>query len=178
VLTAEYAFQQPDLTTTAIGTIVPAGGRPPRLHSGRATFARGWADRGLDLTAHLGGSWFDDIRPGMSGRFRDARVGGEAKVKLRDLALYGTPTLSFAGLYTYLHQQPLGLGLVAFNAAEIKAKGHLGLFQVKLEFPAANNTIRIPLSFTYSNRTELIKESQVRGQIGFTLNMDGLFAGK
>ena len=178
VLTAEYAFQQPDLTTAAIGTIVPAGGRPPRLHSGRVIFARGWADRGLDLTAHAAASWFDDVRPGMRGRFRDARSGAEAKFKLRDLAIYGTPTLSFAGLYTYLNQEPLGLGLIAFNQAKITEKGHIGLFQVKLEFPAANNTIRIPLSFSYSNRTELIKESQVRGQVGVSLNLDGLFAGK
>ena len=70
------------------------------------------------------------------------------------------------------------LGLIAFNQAKITEKGHIGLFQVKLEFPAANNTIRIPLSFSYSNRTELIKESQVRGQVGVSLNLDGLFAGK
>jgi hypothetical protein len=35
VVTAEYALQRPDLTKEAIGTIVPAGGRPPNQHTGR-----------------------------------------------------------------------------------------------------------------------------------------------
>jgi hypothetical protein len=41
--------------------------------------------------------------------------------------------------------------------------------------PTANNAIRIPISFTYSNRTELIKESDVRGQVGISFNLDALF---
>jgi hypothetical protein len=52
----------------------------------------------------------------------------------------------------------------------------VGVFQTKLEFPAANNGVRIPLSLTVSNRTELIKESEVRGQIGVSFNLDSLFA--
>jgi hypothetical protein len=42
-------------------------------------------------------------------------------------------------------------------------------------FPAANNTVRIPLSFTASNRTELIKEADVRGRFGVSFNLDALF---
>ena len=78
----------------------------------------------------------------------------------------------------YLHQEPLGLGLVGFNDAEINKPGHIGVFQSKLEFPTANNAMRIPLSFTYSNRTELINESDVRGQIGISFNLDALFVDK
>lgn len=175
VLTAEYTFQRPDLATEAIGTIVPAGVRPPELHTGRVIYAQGWADSRLDVTANLSFSLFDELRPGMRGRFRDLRTGVEAKFKLRELANYGAPTLAFAGLYTFLNQEPLGLGIAAFNGAAITERGHIGLFQFKLEFPAANNTIRIPLSLTYSNRTELIKESDVRGQIGISFNLDALF---
>ena len=74
-----------------------------------------------------------------------------------------------------LHQQPLGLGLVAFNDAAIKEKGHIRLLQIKLTLPTSNAAITFPISFTYSNRTELIKESEVRGQIGFAFNLDALF---
>jgi hypothetical protein len=49
------------------------------------------------------------------------------------------------------------------------------VFQGKLELPAGKNAIRVPVSFTYSNRTELIKESEVRGQIGLSFNLDQLF---
>jgi hypothetical protein len=176
VLTAEYGLQQPDVAVKAIGTIVPAGSRPPRLHSGRVIYAQGWADSGLDLIANVSVTVFDEVRMGMRGRFRDFRTGIEAKLKLRDVPNYGTPTLSFAGLYTFLNQEPLGLGLVAFNEADIRTRGHIGLFQTKLEFPTGRNAVRIPISFTYSNRTELIKESEVRGQIGVSFNLDAVFA--
>ena len=176
VVTADYSFQRPDLTTEAIGEVVPAGERPPSVHTGRVVFAKGWPDRRLDVTANASVSFFGDKRAGMPGYLRDIRAGVEGKFKLRTLANYGAPTLSFAGLYVFLNQEPLGLGLTAFNQAQIEARGHIGLFQTKLEFPAASNTIRIPLSLTVSNRTELIQESEVRGQVGISFNLDALFA--
>lgn len=176
VLTAEYSLQKLDLVKAAeANEILPAGNRPPDLHTARLIFAKGIGDSALDLTANASVTWFGDTRPGMSGSFRDFRVGGQATFRLREIQGYGVPTLSFAGLYTYLHQQPLGLGLTAFNQTEIAEKGHIGLFQTKLEFPTGNNTVRIPVSFTYSNRTELIQESEVRGQIGISFNLDSLF---
>jgi len=175
VLTAEYAFERPDLATEPIGTVVPEGIRPPSLHSARAIYAQGLTKTSLDFTANASFSWFGDVRPGMSGSFRDFKAGIAGTFRLRDLAGYGAPALSFAALYMYLHQEPLGLGLVAFNDAEINEPGHIGVFQAKLDFPTANNAMRIPLSFTYSNRTELINETDVRGQIGISFNLDALF---
>lgn len=178
VLTAEYAFLRPDLATEPIGTVVPEGVRPPNLHSARAIYAQGLTRTNLDFTANLSVSWFADVRPGMPGRFRDVKAGLEGKFRLRDIANYGAPALTFAALYVYLHQEPLGLGLVAFNDAQVNEPGHIGVFQTKLELPTANNAIRIPLSFTYSNRTELIRETDVRGQIGISFNLDALFVEK
>jgi hypothetical protein len=178
VLTAEYTYQQPDLTTEAIGTdpvIVPAGTRPPGVHTARILYAQGLGDSNLDLAANQRVSWFDEVRTGMRGHLRDVRVGIEGKFKMRTIASYGAPTLSLAGLYVFLNQEPLGLGLTAFNEAKIEERGHIGLFQTKLEFPVANNAIRIPISFSASNRTELIKESEVREQIGISFNLDSLF---
>jgi hypothetical protein len=178
VLTAEYAFLRPDLATEPIGAAVLEGVRPPNLHSARAIYAQGLTRTNLDFTANLSVSWFADVRPGMPGRFRDVKAGLEGKFRLRDIANYGAPALTFAALYVYLHQEPLGLGLVAFNDAQVNEPGHIGVFQTKLEFPTANNAIRIPLSFTYSNRTELIRETDVRGQIGISFNLDALFVEK
>jgi hypothetical protein len=123
-------------------------------------------------------SWFDHKPAGVDEALRDIRASGEVKFRLREIASYGSPALSFAGLYAFLNQEPLGLGLTAFNAAEIKTRGHIRLFQAKLELPTANNAVRIPLSFSASNRTELIKETDVRGQIGLSFNLDALFATK
>ena len=178
VLTAEYAFERPDLATEPIGDVVPEGIRPPNLHSVRAIYAQGLTKTSLDFTANVSASWFADVRPGMPGSFRDIRAGFEGTFRLRDLSNYGAPSLSFAALYIYLHQEPLGLGLIAFNDAEVNKPGHIGVFQAKLEFPTANNAMRIPLSFTYSNRTELIDETDVRGQIGISFNLDALFVDK
>ena len=177
MLTAEYSYQQPDLATAATATpIVPAGIRPPNLHTARLIFAQGIGDKRLDLIANMSASWFDEVRAGMPDSFRDFRAGAQLTVRLREVPSYGAPSLNFGFLYTYLHQQPLGLGIVAFNEAQIKEKGHIGLFQAKLEFPVGKNAVRIPISFTASNRTELIKESEVRGQIGISFNLDQLFA--
>lgn len=176
VVTAEYRFQRPDMAAEAIGSVVAAGLRPPSLHTARVVYGQGLGRRSLDFTANASVTWFDEARPGMSGRFRDARAGLEGTFMLRDLRNYGAPTLSFAGLYMYLHQEPLGLGLELFDQQEIDEPGHIGVFQAKLEFPTASNTIRLPLSFTYSNRTELIREADVRGQFGISVNLDALFA--
>jgi hypothetical protein len=177
VLTVFYTYQKPDLATAKTATsIVPAGIQPPNLHTAGLIYAQGVSSRNLDIVANASASWFDDTRPGMPGSFRDFRTGIQATFRLREIPNYGAPSLSFAGLYAYLHQQPLGLGIVAFNNTQIREKGHLGLFQTKLEFPTGKNAVRIPISFTYSNRTELIKESDVRGQIGISFNLDQLFS--
>lgn len=178
VVTVDYSFQRPDLATEELaGGIVPKGTRPPNLHVARVVLAQAPVPN-LDVTSNVSVSFFDEKREGMPSVLRDIRLGVEGKFKLRSLNGYGRPTLSFAGLYTYLHQSPLGLGITAFNGVSIKEKGHIGVFQTKLEFPAASNGVRIPLSLTISNRTELIKESEVRGQIGVSFNLDSLFASK
>jgi hypothetical protein len=177
VVTLEYTFQQPDLALEAIGdpVVVPAGARPPGVHTGRLIVAKGIGNRNVDFTFNLSVSLFQEAREGMPGRLRDVRSGLELKFRMRDIRNYGAPTLSFAGLYMFLNQEPIGLGLVAFNSAKIEERGHLGLFQAKLEFPTANNAVRIPISISASNRTELLKESDVRGQIGISMNLDALF---
>jgi hypothetical protein len=178
VVTVDYSFQRADLATGELaGGIVPKGTRPPDLHVARLVLAKAPVPN-LDVTSNASVSFFDEKRTGMPSMLRDIRVGVEGKFNLRSLNGYGRPTLSFAGLYTYLRQSPLGLGIVAFNGVSLAEKGHIGVFQTKLEFPAANNGMRIPLSLTVANRTELIKESEVRGQLGVSFNLDSLFASR
>lgn len=44
-------------------------------------------------------------------------------------------------------------------------------FVPRLEVPTVNRNIVVPLSFTYSNRTDLIKEEDVRASIGITIRL-------
>lgn len=175
VVTLDYTLQRPDLAAEDLaGGIVAKGERPPDVHAVRLVAAKAPLPN-LDVTVNGAVAFFGDTRPGMRGHFRDARVGVEGKWKLRSLKGYGRPTLSFAALYTFLNQSPLGLG-VAVNGVGVAERGHIWVVQTKFELPTANNSIRIPISVTYANRTELIKESDVRGQIGISFNLDSLFA--
>ena len=175
VISAEYAFQRPDISTEMIGMVVPAGTRPPSLHTVRLFVAKGLPARSLDFNFNLSASCFAEKRPGMDDKFRDIRVGVEGKFLLQTIPNWGVPVLSFAGVWMYLHQPPLGLG-VTIQGENIDKAGHIGVFQTKLELPTANAAVRIPFSFTYANRTELVRESDVRCQMGITVNLDALFA--
>jgi len=50
------------------------------------------------------------------------------------------------------------------------------LFQAKLTLAPVGSNIKVPVSVTYSNRTELIEKPTWRGQVGFTYDFDSLFA--
>jgi hypothetical protein len=55
-------------------------------------------------------------------------------------------------------------------------KGDIAVGQVGLSIPIKSLGIRFPVSITFANRTELIKEREVRGNIGFTFNWDTLLS--
>jgi hypothetical protein len=55
-------------------------------------------------------------------------------------------------------------------------KGDIAVGQIGLNVPIKSLGIKFPISMTFANRTELIREKTVRGNIGFTFNWDTLFA--
>jgi hypothetical protein len=55
-------------------------------------------------------------------------------------------------------------------------KGHLAIAQAKLTIPVKSG-VKIPLSVTVANRTELIKEKEVRANFGVTFDLDAVMAG-
>jgi hypothetical protein len=57
----------------------------------------------------------------------------------------------------------------------VAPKGHLILGQAKLTIPLRNG-VRIPLSVTFANRTELIEEKDVRANFGVTFDLDAFVA--
>ena len=57
----------------------------------------------------------------------------------------------------------------------IAPKGHLILGQAKLTIPLKNG-VRIPISVSVCNRTELIEEAQVRANFGVTFDLDAFVA--
>jgi hypothetical protein len=56
------------------------------------------------------------------------------------------------------------------------SNGDIAVGQIKFTIPIGDLGIRLPLSVTFANRTDLIKESTVRANFGFTFDLDPLFA--
>ena len=84
----------------------------------------------------------------------------------------GPSTLTFAGKY-----QRLTSNAVAFDGTVLPlTKGDIAAGQVKLTIPIKDSGIKIPISVTFASRTELVREKEVRGNFGFTFDLDTLFA--
>lgn len=85
------------------------------------------------------------------------------------------PTVTVAARYSYLPHNTVAQGetpVVTPTAGAAPApEGHIGVVQAKLTIPLASG-VKVPISVTASNRTELIKEKDVRGSIGLTLDLD------
>jgi hypothetical protein len=109
------------------------------------------------------------------GNVRDYRFAGQADIPLPEIPPLGKPTLSLSGLFLSLLEEPLGQQVLVNGVAQSRT-GNIGLFQAKVSFPVKNAGIAIPISITASNRTELIKENDVRGSVGVTFNLDHIFA--
>lgn len=65
--------------------------------------------------------------------------------------------------------------ITATGAGAIAPSGHLVLGQAKLTIPLKSGA-RIPLSVTFANRTELIKEKIIRANLGVTFDLDAFVA--
>jgi hypothetical protein len=145
----------------------------------------------LLLTFNAAAEWYDSLPSGIKqGRLRDLQAAAQVDRRLGTLPSLGPITLTAAFYYQWMKDNALisipagntapGTGIVLPGAAStlLAPKGNIDIGQVKLTLPIKDGTIKVPVSFTWSNRTELINESEKRGQIGLTLDFDSLFAKK
>lgn len=61
-------------------------------------------------------------------------------------------------------------------AMDAALKGDIAIGQAKLTIPVKNTGVKIPVSLTVANRTELIKEREIRGNVGITLDLDTIIS--
>lgn len=88
--------------------------------------------------------------------------------------ILGDSVLSFSGKYVRQQSDAVNPnGTVASNT-----KGDIAVGQIKLTIPIPDWGIRFPLSITFANRTDLVKESTVRGNFGITFDLDSMFGRK
>src|SRR6185295_9157089 len=128
----------------------------------------------LDLTFNGALTLFNSqpSTPGVN-RLRDFQFATQFDVPFGEVGMgIGKPVLSFAGRYERLMTDATS----SIGATVPNTRGDIGVGQIKLVLPIKNSGVRIPISFSFANRTELIKEREVRGNFGFTLDLDTLFA--
>jgi hypothetical protein len=160
--------------TTSTGTVVPPASIPNLSNFNLITGL--YFVAGSQFTLNAGTTFFNSLpTSAKTGRVRDYRVSGQFDIPLPEIANVGKPTLSFSGMYLHLLEEPLG-EQVKVNGVAVSRTGGIAFFQSKLTVPVKGTGVKIPLSFTAANRTELIKEKEVRGTIGVTFDFDSLFS--
>ena len=160
----------------------------PNMSNVRLIFSHQPSKAPLLFTANFAAEWYDAVPTGVKqGRLRDLQAAVQADRRLGDIPKLGPATLTLAYYYQWMKDNALitipagntapGTGIVLPGAAStlLATKGNIDIFQAKVTVPIKGGTVKVPISFTWSNRTELINESEKRGQIGLTLDLDSIF---
>ncbi len=162
-------------STGAAAGPLPAATLLPDLGNINFVASKGFTD-GPELTVNAGLTWFQSIPSGLkTGSLRDVQVSAQLDFPLKEIQNIGKPTLSFAGQFLSLREEPLGAKILV-NSVAVSTKGNIGLLQAKFTIPTKSTGVSIPISVTWANRTELIKEKEVRANFGLSFDLDKLFA--
>ena len=176
VFTLEYNFNRPLTTNDPNVVATQPNQKIPSLSNINLVYEKG-SSGGLELTVNGGVTFFNSSDPSVPkrGTVRDYRGSLELDIPLHEIQSLGRPTLSFSGQFLALLEEPLGQEVVV-NGVTITRKGNIGVVQAKFSLPVKDSGVKIPISISYSNRTDLIKEKDIRGHIGITYDFDSLFA--
>jgi len=178
IVTVEYNYTRQLTANNMTVTATEPGQKIPNLSNLNLVFEKGISGGSTpEFTLNTGVTWFDspDSADPKRGRVRDYQASGEIDVPLKEIAQVGHPVLSFSGQFLSLINEPLGQPVMVNGVTETRT-GNIGIFQAKLSIPVKNSGVKIPISFTYATRTELVKEADKRGNIGITLDLDSIFS--
>jgi hypothetical protein len=179
VLAVEYLANRP-LAGPSLSTLNLVGEAAFLQGRGSLTGNAGWTF--FNSTANLVTEPPANGTPPAPSQLRNFFVSGEMAVGLasKRVALKtGQVVLSFAGKWERIfdgafYTQRLGEIGVPAGATPVAVPGNLGAIQAKLVIPIPGTAVRFPLSVSYANRTELIREKELRAQFGFTFDVDNL----
>lgn len=130
----------------------------------------------LDLTANASVTFFNKqpTTPGVN-RIRDFQFAAQFDVPFGNPRKEGQFVFSFSGRYERLMED----ATTQAGTVVPDTKGDIGVGQLKLTIPMTGfgmKGVKLPISLTFSNRTELIKEREVRANFGFTFDLDSVLA--
>jgi hypothetical protein len=167
----EYTYQKPRAQPTLSNIRFIATGSPVATET-------------LMLSANFGLTFYNQKMADI-GKLRDVQASAQIDRKLGWQQMEGT--LSAAFYYQWMVERAvIRLGNDAFApgtnialpgpaATLLAAPGDVYLGQVKLTLSFKGTGLKIPIAFSYANRTELIKATERRGHIGITYDFDHLF---
>jgi hypothetical protein len=175
-LSVEYSLdRQPMVSATATGsgTAAPPLMNTPDLQTARVIHAYSY------YTFNASASFFSQKTAAMPDHWRDLQIGLKFDFPFSGISNFvDKGTFEVSGLFVDLHQMPLGVNLMV-NGVAVTQPGKIGLFQAKYTIPVPGSSgVQVPISITYSNRTDLIKETSIQGNIGITWDMSKLVASK
>jgi hypothetical protein len=128
------------------------------------------------VTANLSATFYDDQGPN-AGRWRDLQISGQIDRRVGEMPRFGHMVATVAVHYQWMRDNALiqfQPGTAAPGSAVFGTKGHIVVAQGQVSIPI-NQVMKVPFSVTVSNRKELIAEADIRGQMGMTVDLDGLF---
>jgi hypothetical protein len=134
--------------------------------------------RRIDLTANGSLTIFDKSPSAASlmstrpGRIRDFQFAGQIDVPFGNVSQSG----QFDWWASFRYERLLTDAATQVGTIAPNTKGDIFLLQSGLKIPIKGLGIQFPVSVTYANRTELIKEKEVRGNFGFTFDWNILWA--
>jgi hypothetical protein len=126
----------------------------------------------MELTANASIAFYHDEPALGVGKVKHFEASGQVDLPLSRGSAFGNYVISVAArVAREQHDPATPPDLLATAGGATIATG-----QIKLTIPIPNNGIRIPLSISFANRTELIREKIVRANVGITYDFDALFA--
>ncbi len=134
------------------------------------------ASRKNDLTVNAVVSFYRDVPVSATQQFKSVDVSMQFDHPLGSVWTLPAVILSLSGRYSYLPRDTVASSDTAAGGAPA-LQGSIGVAQLKLTIPVKGSGLKIPLSVTASNRTELIKEKEVRASFGVTYDLDPLIGG-
>jgi hypothetical protein len=138
------------------------------------------ASRKTALTVNGAVVFYRDKPTGIAHRLKSVDFTGQLDHPIGSVFNFEHVTLTVAGRFSHIPNDTVAAAPKAASGAAVTAaspKGNIGLIQVKFTVPVKNSGVKVPLSISASNRTELIKERDVRASFGITYDLDALIGG-
>jgi hypothetical protein len=134
------------------------------------------AARRTDFTLNVVLNLYRSVPAGAQHQLKSLEITGQFDHPLGSLLALPAATLTIAGRLSHLPNDTVAAADAAGPAAAAP-RGTIGVVQAKITIPVKGSGVKIPLSITASNRTELIKEKDVRASFGFSFDLDPLIGG-